>query len=63
MARIGEGVETIEVVRPSLPTPVTLPELAPTPSPTPGVGPAPGLLPAELELVPVGTSRGRDGGS
>lgn len=32
MARIGEGIETIEVVRPSLPTPVTLPSLAPAES-------------------------------
>jgi hypothetical protein len=29
MARIGEGIETVEVVKPSLPTPVTLPSVAP----------------------------------
>lgn len=46
MARIGEGIETIEVVRPSLPTPVTLPSLEPAA--------APSSAPAQPELVPVG---------
>ena len=44
MAQIGEGLETIEVVKPTLPTPVELP------ASTPAVAPA---IHSEPELVPV----------
>lgn len=50
-ARIGEGIETIEVVAPSLPTPVTLPSLEPAKAPATT---APSSTPVEPELVPVG---------
>lgn len=52
MARIGKGMETIEVVRPSIPVPFEMPTLAPAPTRS---APA-----RERELVPAGP-RERDG--